>query len=155
MDRCSSCKKDVPEGAKFCPACGRAIETEKPKKNDDWRNLGIAGAIIVAVFFLASTGDTESEREPKAQPSAREQRINRGFSIWNGSHRALTGQNKANLKDPSSFEHVETRYTDHGDDTLTVTTHYRAKNSFGALVVGHVTAKVHIDGHVIEIISSQ
>lgn len=52
MDKCASCKKDVPEGAKFCPACGNAAEAAK---SYDWRNLGIA-AVVILVLYAVATG---------------------------------------------------------------------------------------------------
>lgn len=155
MGKCRHCKKDVLIDAVFCSSCGKRVQDASVKGNDDWRNLGIAGAIIAALFLLASLSDIGGGREASTQPPTHEQQISRGFSAWDGSHRALTSQVKGGLKDPRSFEHVETRYTDHGDNTLTVTMRYRAKNSFGAVVPGFATAKVHVDGHVIEIISSQ
>ena len=82
----------------------------------------------------------------------REERIERQFSIWNGSHRNLTKLIKESMNDPSSYKHVETRYADKGEHLIVVTT-FRGKNSFGGVVKNSVTAKVDLDGNVISIIS--
>lgn len=57
-----------------------------------------------------------------------------------------------NMHDPSSFEHVETKFGDKGDYLLVQTT-YRGKNSFGALVLNSATVKADLEGNIIEIIS--
>lgn len=75
------------------------------------------------------------------------------------------------MKDPSSFEHIETKYwppyTDNeirvnanslhqGVYTYRVRMRYTATNSFGAKVQGNILAEVSNDnGSVIQIISSE
>jgi hypothetical protein len=73
------------------------------------------------------------------------------FSRVSGYHKNLRWFVKENMKDPSSFEHVETSYSDKGD-YLIVKMVYRGKNSFGALVIGSITAKVSLGGQILEII---
>ena len=80
--------------------------------------------------------------------------IERGFSAWDGSHTELTRYVKARLRDPKSFEHVETGYSDKGD-YLYVRMVYRAKNGFGGMTVNSVEAKCAISGGVLEIISEE
>ena len=55
------------------------------------------------------------------------------------------------MKDPSSYDHVKTVYFDRGSYLL-VTTTYRGKNSFGALVLETTTAKVNLNGDILEIV---
>ena len=80
-------------------------------------------------------------------PSAEEEAEHRekGFhclSPWDGSHTALERLVKRRLKDPDSYEHVETRVSKKGADGLhSVYMTYRAKNSFGGFVVGTATGK--------------
>jgi hypothetical protein len=57
----------------------------------------------------------------------------RCLSSWDWSFKAIFPWFKDNLKDPSSFEHVKTTYTDEKDGTHIIRMQYRAKNGFGAL----------------------
>lgn len=102
----------------------------------------------------------KAEEERKAREAAaaeakrkeeRKERIERGFSAWDGSHRGLTKIIKASMNDPKSYEHVETVYWDM-DDHLVVKTTFRGKNAFGGVVPNWVKAKVDLDGNVLAII---
>jgi len=81
----------------------------------------------------------------------RKELVEKQFSAWDGSHRGLTKAIKESMNDPSSYDHVETRYLDRGDH-LIVTTIFRGKNAFGGVVKNSVTAKVDLNGNVIEVI---
>lgn len=92
----------------------------------------------------------EAERiEQEAQ--ARRDAIRSQFSAWDGSHNNLERLIKKTMKNPDSYDHVETTYSDQGDH-LIVRTVYRGTNSFNAVVPGSVTAKVSINGNILEII---
>jgi len=81
-------------------------------------------------------------------------RIEKYFHWKDGRHIILTEYVKRNLHDPSTFQHVETRYEKLGPGTLKVWMRYRASNALGALVLNEITAKTDIDsGEVVEIIS--
>jgi hypothetical protein len=81
----------------------------------------------------------------------RKERIESGFSAWDGSHRGLTKFIKASMNDPKSYDHVETVYWDQGDHLIVRTT-FRGKNAFGGVVANWVKAKVDLDGNVLAII---
>ena len=72
------------------------------------------------------------------------------FSVWDGSHRNLTKIIKEELKDPKSYEHIETRYV-RNNSSITVVTRFRANNAIGLPIVNTVTARVAVDGDNIEI----
>jgi len=55
------------------------------------------------------------------------------------------------MNDPESFKHEETRYVDKGDHILVVTS-FRGTNAFGGVIKDFVTAKVDLEGNVMEII---
>lgn len=78
--------------------------------------------------------------------------INKQFSAWDGSHRQLERYIKKNLKNPDSYEHVETRYFDQGDHII-IKTKYRATNSFNALILETASARASIDGMKVTILS--
>lgn len=79
---------------------------------------------------------------------ARTRKIESQFSGWDGAHRAVEDAIVERLKDPDSYEHIETRYRDDGT-TLFVVTRYRAKNSFGGYVVNRATATVDLEGNIL------
>jgi hypothetical protein len=81
----------------------------------------------------------------------RDKEISSQFSPWDGSHDNLEKYIKKHLNDPDSYKHVETRYFDKGD-YLIVTTTYRAKNGFNAIVTETMTAKADLSGNLLEII---
>jgi hypothetical protein len=91
----------------------------------------------------------ESDRMQQAEAS-RLKKIESIFSVWNGSHPGLVSLVKRNMKDPSSFDHVETKYWDMNTHLVVVMT-YRGKNSFGALVLESVKAKIGIYDSAVEI----
>lgn len=89
-------------------------------------------------------------QEASAQRAVMEAKLKGQFSGYDGSHRKVEDAIKARLKDPSSYEHVETRYTVN-TNSITVYTTYRARNSFNALVPGNATATVDADGNVLSL----
>lgn len=93
---------------------------------------------------------TENEAKSKEE---RDAKWKEGFSSWNGSHRQLEKYIKEHMNDEDSYEHVQTLAYDNGS-YYAVTTVFKGKNKFGAIVKQTVTAKVAIDGSIIEIVSS-
>jgi hypothetical protein len=102
---------------------------------------------FVLVLTLSACGSDEPPR-----PLTRTEQIGRHFSAWDGSHRNLTALIKESMNDPRSFEHDRTTYRDAGDH-LVVQTRFRGKNAFGGTVLNQVTARVDLDGNVLEIMS--
>lgn len=95
----------------------------------------------------------EEDRQRKASiVAARKERIESQFSAWNGAHRNLESLIKKSMNDPDSFKHTETVYWDKGDYLIVKTT-FRGRNAFGGMVINSVTAKVSLDGQILEIIS--
>lgn len=82
------------------------------------------------------------------------EKVKQQFSKFDGSHYMLERYLKKHLKDPSSYDHIETRYSDQKDH-LIVLTKYRAKNGFGAMTIGMIKAKISLDGSIIQILSSE
>jgi|TARA_B110000967_G_C18735836_1_gene485034 uncharacterized protein YgiM (DUF1202 family) len=89
--------------------------------------------------------------------------IEKQFSELYGYHKKLKNHTKSNLKDPGSFEHIETTYwKPYNGRVITNYISYRvrmvytATNSFGGRVRGNVLAEISVDnGDVIQIISSE
>jgi uncharacterized lipoprotein YehR (DUF1307 family) len=63
------------------------------------------------------------------------------LSAWDGSCRAVVNFVKDNMNNPSSFEHVETRYFIRQDYAIVVMK-YRGTNAFGGIVTDYVKVKV-------------
>ena len=106
----------------------------------------------------------QAEKAARAQQSAAEAsrkaaKQRAGFhclSGWDGSHRAVKRGVKNALRDPGSFEHVETRITaadSSGVHTLFMT--YRARNGFGGMNVSTAKARVRNAGCGATIIAYQ
>ena len=91
--------------------------------------------------------DAKREQEHKK----RQESIKKQFSEWDGSHRNLEAYIKRNMNDPSSYEHVETRY-EAKDSHLIVATKFRGKNAFNGTVTNLITAKVSMNGQILEIL---
>jgi hypothetical protein len=145
-----------------CPQCGA------PAKRKTNALVGLLAFVIVVaacagictgIFSLGdkTTGGAATEEGDLASvPEAghqetRKERIERQFSVWDGSHRGLTKTIKDAMNDPRSYEHVETVSWDQGD-YLVVRTTFRGKNAFGGVVKNWIKAKVDLDGNVIAIL---
>lgn len=96
---------------------------------------------------IVITPDSKQQKinEKKAR---RKHLINRQFSPYDHSHRKLKEYLKNNMNDPSTFEHVETTYTDKGS-YLYIYMKFRGSNSFGATVLSTIRAKVDLEGNIL------
>lgn len=159
---CPECKKQVSETADACPNCGYKFTPEKKaqlkKQEKEGQKIVRIGCfsvigivLIIAMFNSCPSGDKKTTA-PKTAKETRTEQIEEHFSKWDGSHRGLTNYIKKSMNDPDSYKHEKTVYFDRGDYLLVETT-FRGKNAFGALVKNSVTAKVDLNGNVIEIIS--
>lgn len=85
----------------------------------------------------------------KKVPTNRSERVQAVFE-WDGSVFSFVRTVKKQMHDPSSFEHVETRYIDPGTGaTFTVNMQYRGKNVLGAKVLNRATGVIDLDGNCI------
>lgn len=65
------------------------------------------------------------------------------FSAWDGSSHYLVKKTKAKLRDPSSFDHVQTRFSKPDDmGRISVKMEYRAKNGFGGFVIENAYGEI-------------
>ena len=74
------------------------------------------------------------------------------FDPWDGSHVNLTNMVKKSMHDPDSYEHVQTKYRlvltgDH--PYIFLTSEFRGKNAFGAVIKQTVSAKADLTTGVI------
>lgn len=93
--------------------------------------------------LLPPEKDVASSAEPtaEAKPASGEHCL----SGWDGANRDLVRQVKASMREPNSFEHVETRIygNDNGEHGLWMT--FRARNGFGGMNVEKVYARIDHD----------
>ena len=81
--------------------------------------------------------------EARLETVRKKEERRKGFhclSGWDGSHRAFKAAVKRHLRDPDSFEHIETRVTpadENGEHRIWMT--YRARNGFGGMNVAVAT----------------
>ena len=74
------------------------------------------------------------------------------FSDWDGSNKYLVARVKKVMNDPSSFKHVETKFEyGSGYRYIRVRMTYRGKNAFNAVVTENVTAKIDVEGKILEV----
>ena len=106
---------------------------EKAKKELDPGKV-ITWALVVFFFVFVSLNTKRTQESSKPI-----------FSSWDGSHFESEWEIKKVLKDPKSYEHVSTTHT-MLNGRLLVSTHYRARNSFGALVPNYAVTSCDEDG---------
>lgn len=74
------------------------------------------------------------------------------LSAYDGAHTKFKDLIKENVNDPSSFEHIETRYLLKDGYALIIMS-FRAKNGFGGLIKSSYSAKIRLsDCSIIEVI---
>lgn len=94
----------------------------------------------------------EIERKKQEELNKNRKKIIEEQFNADGSHFELAWLIKKNLRNPDSYEHIETRFRDDGS-SIYVTTKYRAENGFGGMAIETCVARVDLKGNVIEIIS--
>jgi len=109
----------------------------------NYKTLLSLSAFSLFLVFAAGSGDDKTP-EQKAKEAAEDRQ--KGFhclSAWDGSHRAVVKYVEERLRDPDSFEHIETRITpvnERGEHSLIM--QYRAKNGFGGMSLGKALATI-------------
>ncbi len=153
LNKCKDCGHEVSSRAKSCPNCGAPM-----KGGFKFGCLSLIGFVIllglISSLFNNKPSSSFKSEPVKIQSAAeiRKERIKKQFSGWDGSHYGLERLIKKTMNDPDSYKHDETRYSDQGDYLIVKTT-FRGKNAFGGMVINSVTAKVDLDGNVIQVLS--
>lgn len=170
--KCPRCAEIIKVEARACKHCGhefsqRDVESAKQRAADSQRN-GAIGCVALIILILGisqcSPGPqeetkTETAGEQAAKQKEEAENVRKGFhclSAWDGSNRSLTRQVKDALRNPDSFEHVETRIgpvTESGKHPIFMT--YRAQNGFGGMNVESAAGMVDPSDCSAQIISAE
>lgn len=116
------------------------MANEEDKKSKGWTTAALVGGFILFILIIGNIGDGDSSDSSEPDLSPREEMIREQFSSWDGSHRKLVEAVKDRMHDPSSFEHVETRFRD-DDDTVFVQMEFRGTNALGGTVTQMASAR--------------
>lgn len=139
-----------------------------------WRRPRVIWPSLAAIAVLIAVSDEsgrrfgqtagkavagEAERRDRAAAAAAEaDRHRRGFHCLDkssGAHPGLVEAVVADLRDPASFEHDETRITPvDGAGFHMLFMRYRARNGFGGMNLGTVAARVRSDDCRFAIVAS-
>ncbi|HPS57934.1 MAG TPA: hypothetical protein PK514_07485 [Spirochaetota bacterium] len=142
--RCDKCGKDYYKKAKECPYC-KAPNTQVPAPDDPAEKkkmtAGMVAAILIGALLLAGY---LYDRNTSSTPVTTNNTASNCFSQWDGSCLEVEKAIKKTMNDPSSYEHIETRYNKNTDGTMTVGTKFRGKNAFGGIVVNTAIGKVRV-----------
>lgn len=149
---CTECGHQVAKTAKTCPSCGVDAPAPTPKPDESPAGGALVLALAALAFWYFGFYESEEDKQEAAAEAAQEAKDKalakeRGWhclSGWDGSLRSVVQTTKAGLKDPDSFEHIETRLgpkDENGNHLLAM--RYRAKNGFGGMTVGGVTATMN------------
>jgi hypothetical protein len=144
--KCTECGNQISNKAKLCPHCGHSKPEPKNYGCGTLILIGIFAWIIYSVVKPNVTTPTAPET-PKTPEQIHQEKVSNLFFM--GSSVRCENWIKKHLKDPDSFETIETKYLDKGDFVI-VNVKYRAKNSFNGFVVDTGTCKLSLDNVVLE-----
>ena len=132
-------------------------------KNVKWSDLNksakffvISVSFFVCIAFMVLVTELFGSNDKKNSQASQEvkkvltrvEQIENQFSAWDGSHIKLTREIKKTMNDPESFDHIETRFKDLGNE-IVIHESFRGKNAFGGLVINKVIATVDVEGNVL------
>lgn len=150
--KCRDCASEIPVESRKCPVClewqdakERQRHTQQPVAASPAKGRSAAPGLLVLLLVLLGIGamiDGADEAPSKTMSGYASQ-----FSSWDGSHPAVVRQVKDAMDDPSSFEHVETKYWDQGAE-MQVRMKFRGKNAYGAVVTQTAAATVDQAGNI-------
>ncbi len=110
--------------------------------------LGVFVIACIVIFIIVSPSETPERRKQRLERETVEQAEKRRkgwhcLSAWDSSHSGVERYLKQRLRDPDSYEHVDTRITPVSNGEHTLIMRYRARNGFGGMTVGMVTARIN------------
>lgn len=170
--KCPDCAETIKSEARKCRFCGHEfwqdensassqprperdvaaminkVSAEAQSKKQKKAGIGcvsVAGIIVLLVALGQCASDEPPPNDPAklAEEAENKRKGMHCLSAWDGSHVAVVASLKDALRDPKSFEHVETRITPvdaEGNHKLIM--QYRARNGFGGMNAGLASATI-------------
>lgn len=92
----------------------------------------------------------EADSLEKAK-EANQEKLEKAFSVWDGSNPALEKLVKGGMNDPESYKHINTQVFDK-QGYYFVRMEFSGKNKFGGTVRNTVAANIDYEGNVIKIL---
>tara|TARA_R110000851_G_scaffold80625_1_gene177313 strand:+ start:274 stop:618 length:345 start_codon:yes stop_codon:yes gene_type:complete len=93
--------------------------------------------VFTTLFMIVTCGGGEDASDP-AKIAKKAEETRKGFhclSAWDGSNSSVVRNVKYKMRDPKSFEHIETRIAPVSNGQHTTVMTYRGRNGFGGMVV--------------------
>lgn len=143
---CPSCGKALGVLSKKCHHCGKVFNDEEIKQriNSNFKSqLGCLLVLlpIIGIGYFAIQPSAEEKAAKQAELALEREKGFHCLNKWDGAHDGVKTRTKASLRDPDSFEHIETRVTPRKKDgNHGLIMKYRARNGFGGVNVGEVYA---------------
>ena len=97
----------------------------------------------LAAKRAAAAAEAQKEERRLAAEAVKKRKGFHCLSAWDGSHRGVIQAVEKRLRDPDSFEHIETRISpvnNNGEHILSM--EFRSRNGFGGMTVSVAMAKV-------------
>ena len=154
--KCPYCMESIKNWSLKCKHCQADLTTEEAKlkikgKGTSIKTIGIA--VVVGLFLVWVVGmSLDFENMPSSTtgvaptPRSFEQDC---ISSYDWSFKWFNTSFKKQLKDPDSYEHMETKYSTNKEWLHTVIVQYRAKNGFWAKDLGSATFKADNDCNIV------
>jgi len=134
---CWKCGANVELKAEKCPEC--------ESLNPAFSQSEMFGGTLVLLFFAAIAIFLFTKCTGSAKPDFTEEDRRKGYHClraWDGSHDAFKRDVKSQMRDPKSFEHIETKISLRKNGQHYIFMDYRAKNGFGGMTVGKAKGTV-------------
>lgn len=153
---CPDCAETIRAAAKKCRFCG--FKFEETVEPDRAKVLGaIVALILIMTLAIVMCSDTTAPAgDGDAEAAADRYAGFHCLSAWDGSHPGVVEWLKKRLREPNSFEHEETRILPvdtKGKHFMTMI--YRARNGFGGMNTGLITASVRQSDCGFEVVSAE
>lgn len=97
----------------------------------------LLGSALVLWLWAGGKNHSESQTAPE-----------RCLSAWDGSHPEMSREVKAMLNDPESFDHIETRYIDRGNE-IDLIMKFKGTNKLGGVVTNTAKATINKDCNLV------
>jgi hypothetical protein len=136
---CKECGNQISKSAVSCPTCGNTKLHA--------RQYGCGPIILIGFVGLVIYNMVNPSTYKAPEPKTREQKIAALFIGGSATH--CKYWIKSQLKDPDSYEEIETHYTAH-ENYVDVFIKYRAKNSFNGFVIDQGTCTLSLDNKVLD-----